>query len=100
MNKYIALYKQGPMAWINAESFLEATKKAIDMLEPEKEIPVFLGYKTEQYKSAWFVEKEKRRETSEYQQWKIDKQRIESYNKGRRVGLYKVQEFMPKIDKN
>lgn len=96
MTKYIALYKQGQMAWINAESFFEATKQAVDLLEPEKEIPPFLGDKTGKHQSAWFGE-EKRHETSEYREWKLDKQRIESYNKGRRMGLYCVKEFMPNL---
>ena len=98
MTKYIALYKQGEMAWINAINLVDAANKAKALEEPEQDIPEAPKRFEEYHKCDW-TETISVRESKEYQQWRLDKQRIEGYNKGRRAGLYKVQEFMPDLNK-
>jgi len=93
MNKYVALYKQGQMAWINAIDLVDAANKAKALEEREQEVPK-PPKRFEEYRKCDWSETISVRESDEYKKWKLDKQRIESYNKGRRMNLYCVKEFM------
>lgn len=97
MNKYVATYAQGNIAWIDARNLLEACIEADKLQEDHKEIPL-PPKRFEDYKKSNWSEEISKRETSEYQDWKYEKARIEFYNITRRNNLIKVQEFMPKYE--
>lgn len=91
MKKFIAKYKQGKMAWINAENFLDAVNKAIALEEEKVEYPE-APERFEKYEIPYFGQKI--RETAKYREWRAEKNRIENHNQTCRVGLISVHEFM------
>jgi hypothetical protein len=100
MRKYVATYHcpngKHKINWIGAEDFESASREAVARIEKEKGEPVAPSESFEKYKQDNFFRTEKRRLTSEAREYRLELERVRSYNQNRRAFLFKLQEFMPK----